>query len=88
MNKASLKMGSEKFSGEKKDDVATGALITRKKVAVAGSGYVGLSLSVLLSQYYDVTTVDIVPEKVEKINQWISPLQDEFIELFMSSALT
>ena len=46
------------------------------KIAVAGTGYVGLSLAVLLSQHNDVTAVDIVPEKVEKINAWISPILD------------
>ena len=54
------------------------------KIAVAGTGYVGLSLAVLLSQQNDVTAVDIVPEKVEKINKWISPIQDEYIEKFMA----
>ncbi len=53
-------------------------------IAVAGTGYVGLSLAVLLSKHNHVTAVDIVPEKVEKINQWQSPIQDEFIEKFLS----
>jgi len=44
------------------------------KIAVAGTGYVGLSLAVLLSQHNDVVAVDIVPEKVEKINRWESPI--------------
>lgn len=52
-------------------------------IAVAGTGYVGLSLAVLLSQYNHVTAVDIVPEKVEKINNWKSPIQDDYIERFM-----
>ena len=52
------------------------------KIAVAGTGYVGLSLAVLLSQQNEVTAVDIVPEKVEKINKWISPIQDDYIEKF------
>lgn len=56
----------------------------RKKIAVAGTGYVGLSLAVLLSQHHDVTAVDIVPEKVEKINAWNSPIQDEYIEKYMA----
>ena len=55
----------------------------RKKIAVAGTGYVGLSLAVLLSQHNDVTAVDIIPEKVEQINRWESPIQDDYIELFM-----
>ena len=54
------------------------------KIAVAGTGYVGLSLAVLLSQHNDVTAVDIVPEKVEKINHWQSPIQDEYIEKYLS----
>ena len=54
------------------------------KIAVAGTGYVGLSLAVLLSQNSEVVAVDIIPEKVEKINQWISPIQDEYIEKFMA----
>ena len=49
------------------------------KIAVAGTGYVGLSLAVLLSQHNNVTAVDIVPDKVEVINKRISPIQDEYI---------
>ena len=52
-------------------------------IAVAGTGYVGLSLAVLLSQHNHVTAVDIVPEKVEQINHWTSPIQDDYIELFL-----
>jgi len=54
------------------------------KIAVAGTGYVGLSLAVLLSQHNDVVAVDIIPEKVEKINKWTSPIQDDYIEKFMA----
>lgn len=54
------------------------------KIAVAGTGYVGLSLAVLLSQYNDVIAVDIVLEKVEKINRWESPIQDEYIEKYLA----
>lgn len=54
------------------------------KIAVAGTGYVGLSLAVLLSQHNDVVAVDIVPEKVELLNNWKSPIQDEFIEKFLN----
>ena len=54
------------------------------KIAVAGTGYVGLSLAVLLSQHNDVTAVDIIPEKVEKISRWESPIQDEYIERFLA----
>lgn len=66
---------------------ASAAEITRSyKIAVAGTGYVGLSLAVLLSQHNDVTAVDIVPEKVEKLNQYISPIQDEYIEKYLREA--
>lgn len=54
------------------------------KIAVAGTGYVGLSLAVLLSQHNDVVAVDIIPEKVKKLNNWISPIQDEYIEKFLA----
>ena len=54
------------------------------KIAVAGTGYVGLSLAVLLSQHNEVTAVDIIPEKVDKINNWQSPIQDEYIERYLS----
>ena len=54
------------------------------KIAVAGTGYVGLSLAMLLSQHNDVVAVDIVPEKVEMLNGWKSPIQDDYIEKFMA----
>ena len=54
------------------------------KIAVAGSGYVGLSLAVLLAQKHEVTTVDVVPQKVEMINNRISPIADEYLEAFFS----
>ena len=50
------------------------------KIAVAGTGYVGLSIAPLLAQHHQVTAVDVIPEKVEKINNRISPIQDEYIE--------
>lgn len=56
------------------------------KIVVVGTGYVGLSLAILLSQHNDVTAVDIVPEKVEKLNHYISPIQDEYIEKFLEEA--
>ena len=56
------------------------------KIAVAGTGYVGLSLAVLLAQHNEVTAVDIVPEKVEKLNHYISPIQDDYIELYLAEA--
>ncbi len=65
------------------EEAKTGA-VERKKIAVAGMGYVGLSLAVLLSQHNDVTAVDIVPEKVAKLNNWINPIQDEYIERYLS----
>ena len=55
-------------------------------IAVAGTEYVGLSLAVLLSQRNTVTAVDIVPEKVETINSWQSPIQDEYIEKYLAEA--
>ncbi len=54
------------------------------KIAVAGTGYVGLSIATLLAQHHQVTAVDVVPEKVEKINNRISPIQDEYIEKFFA----
>jgi len=54
------------------------------KIAVAGTGYVGLSMATLLSQNHDVTAVDVIPDKVEKINNRISPIQDEYIEKFFA----
>lgn len=50
------------------------------KIAVAGTGYVGMSIAVLLAQHNRVTAVDVLPEKVEKINRRQSPIQDEYIE--------
>ena len=58
------------------------------KIAVAGTGYVGLSLAVPLSQHNEVHALDIVPEKVEKINNYISPIQDDEIERFLAEAKT
>ena len=54
------------------------------KIAVAGTGYVGLSIATLLSQYHQVMAVDVVPDKVEKINKRISPIQDEYIEKYFA----
>ena len=54
------------------------------KVAVAGTGYVGLSIAILLSQHHHVTAVDVIPEKVEKLNKRISPIQDEYIEKYLA----
>ena len=54
------------------------------QIAVAGTGYVGLSIATLLAQYHKVTAVDVIPEKVEKINNRISPIQDEYIEKYFA----
>ncbi|MCS2797020.1 3-hydroxyacyl-CoA dehydrogenase NAD-binding domain-containing protein [Bacteroides fragilis] len=54
------------------------------KIAVAGTGYVGMSIATLLAQHHEVVAVDVVPEKVEKINQKISPIQDDYIEQYLS----
>ena len=53
------------------------------KIAIAGTGYVGLSLATLLAQHNEVVAVDVIPEKVEKINRGLSPIQDEYIEKFL-----
>ena len=54
-------------------------------IAIAGTGYVGLSIATLLSQHNHVTAVDIIPEKVEKINNRISPIQDDYIEKYLAN---
>ena len=54
------------------------------KIAVAGTGYVGLSIATLLSQHHEVMAVDIIPEKVDLINQRKSPILDEYIEKFLA----
>ena len=53
-------------------------------IAVAGTGYVGLSIATLLAQHHKVTAVDIIPEKVELINNRKSPIQDDYIEAYLS----
>ena len=73
------------------DEAATTEAKTTKqnksyKIAVAGTGYVGLSLAVLLSQHNKVTAVDIIQEKVDKLNNGISPIQDDYIELYLKEA--
>lgn len=55
-----------------------------KKIAVAGTGYVGLSIATLLAQHNEVTAVDIIPEKVKMINNRKSPIQDEYIEKYLA----
>ena len=54
------------------------------KIAVAGTGYVGLSIATLLSQHHQVTAVDIIPEKVDMINNRRSPIQDDYIEKYLA----
>ena len=54
------------------------------KIAVAGTGYVGLSIATLFSQHHQVTAVDIIPEKVDLINNRKSPIQDEYIEKYLA----
>lgn len=54
------------------------------KIAVAGTGYVGLSIATLLSQHHQVTAVDIIPKKVDMINNRKSPIQDEYIEKYLT----
>ena len=54
------------------------------KIAVAGTGYVGLSIATLLSQHHHVTAVDVIPEMVEKLNNRISPIQDDYIEKYLA----
>ena len=58
------------------------------KIAVAGTGYVGLSIATLLSQHNEVVAVDVIPEKVHKINNRISPIQDEYIEKYLAEKST
>ena len=69
-------------------DSAAAPLAAQKSysIAVAGTGYVGLSLAVLLAQHNAVTAVDIIPEKVDKLNSFISPIQDEYIEKYLTEA--
>ena len=57
------------------------------RVAVAGTGYVGLSIATLLSQHHHVTAVDVISEKVEKLNNKVSPIQDDYIEKYLAEKL-
>lgn len=54
------------------------------KIAVAGTGYVGMSIATLLAQHHQVTAVDVIPEKIKLINQRKSPIQDEYIEKYLA----
>ena len=67
-----------------RDESVAVVSVPRKQVAIAGTGYVGLSLAVLLSQHHDVTAVDIAEAKVEELNRWKSPIQDAYIERFLT----
>ena len=67
-------------------DAQPAAVPRRYRIAVAGTGYVGLSLAVLLAQHHSVTAVDILPEKIDMLSRWISPIQDEYIERYLSEA--
>ena len=67
-------------------DKQNNALKKQYRIAVAGTGYVGLSLAVLLAQHNEVTAVDIVPEKIEKLNRFVSPIQDDYIEKYLEEA--
>ena len=73
------------FTDEKKE-LSGRQAVPPCRIAVAGTGYVGLSLAVLLSQHNHVTAVDILPEKVDKLNRYISPIQDTYIEKYLSEA--
>ena len=70
----------------KEEPVAPSTSTKSYNIAVAGTGYVGLSLAVLLAQHNNVTAVDILPEKVEKLNNYISPIQDDYIEQYLQEA--
>lgn len=81
-----LFVDSQADNKNSKTNLTTASVLRPYKIAVAGTGYVGLSLAVLLSQHNDVTAVDIVPEKVEKLNRYESPIKDEYIEKFLREA--
>ena len=81
--------GGAFFNGkEGRDDFRNNTIMMNNfkdiKVAVAGTGYVGLSIATLLSQHHHVTAVDVIPEKVEKLNNKISPIQDDYIEKYLA----
>ena len=68
------------------DSIHPLAPVSPMNIVVAGTGYVGLSLATLLAQHNHVTAVDIIEEKVQDLNAWISPIQDEYIEKFFAEA--
>ena len=77
---------AELFLWKKLDGGDGGVSIMKKdyKIAIAGTGYVGLSIATLLSQHHQVTAVDIIPKKVDMINNRKSPIQDEYIEKYLT----
>ena len=79
-------LGFEPADLFREEEPPAAATLPSYRIAVAGTGYVGLSLAVLLSQHNEVTAVDIVPEKVDKLNRFISPIQDEYIEKYLAEA--
>ena len=83
---ATTAKGTAKDAASTATDATETNTLKPYNIAVAGTGYVGLSLAVLLSQHNNVTAVDIIPEKVEKINNFESPIKDDYIEKFMREA--
>ena len=83
---ATAAKGTAKDAASAATDATETNTLKPYNIAVAGTGYVGLSLAVLLSQHNNVTAVDIIPEKVEKINNFESPIKDDYIEKFMREA--
>ena len=79
-------LAEEDIIGSTTESTTADSTLGIYNIAVAGTGYVGLSLAVLLAQHNKVTAVDIVPEKVEKINHYTSPIQDEYIEQYLKEA--
>lgn len=79
-------LGFDPTSMFKEDPIQPSNSLTKYNISIAGTGYVGLSLAVLLAQHNNVTAVDILPEKVEKINNYISPIQDNYIEQYLNEA--
>ena len=76
--------GKEGRVGFRKNNTIMMKIFKDITVAVAGTGYVGLSIATLLSQHHHVPSVDVIPEKVEKLNNKISPIQDGYIEKYLA----
>ena len=79
-------LGFDPTTMYKEEPITPESPLKKFSIAVAGTGYVGLSLAVLLAQHNTVTAVDILPEKVEKLNNYISPIQDDYIEQYLKEA--